>query len=73
MSEPLERVDALINRVMAEHELPEAKVPMARELDYYETVHQELAPLARALEQENDALKQQMRDIWNARKAQLTR
>ncbi len=42
------RVDALIHRVMAEH----PGVSAHAQAVYYEAVHQELAPLARALELE---------------------
>lgn len=48
----MESVDTLIARVMAQHPLTPASTKSAT-LAYYEAVHQELAPLARDLEQEN--------------------
>lgn len=54
----LERVDSLIGHVMAKH-LGESKKAQA---DYFEEVHQELAPLARALESKVDSLELQLRE-----------
>ena len=48
------RVDTLIDRVMAEHP---RHTTIASQLKYFEAVHQELAPLARALEAENVELR----------------
>lgn len=48
-----QRVDALIQRVMAAH--PGTTPAALRK--YFDAVHQELAPLARALEAENDQLR----------------
>ena len=47
------RVDALIERVMEQH----PGVSASAQARYYEEVHQELAPLARDLERENDRLR----------------
>lgn len=56
----LERVDTLIERVMDEYPVtPITKA--AGQLRYYEAVHQELAPLARALEIENAQLQETIR------------
>jgi hypothetical protein len=52
------KVDALIELVMAEHRMSDDRLPGQKaQLDYYEAVHQELAPLARYLEQENEKLR----------------
>lgn len=53
---PHESVEALIERVMAAHPGQSPKQLAA----YFEAVHQELAPLARALEQDNESLRQQV-------------
>ena len=70
-----ETVNALIDRVMADHPF-DHKVSAARQLKYYESVHQELAPLARALEAENAILRKQLQDSWSearaAKKSQVT-
>lgn len=58
-----ESVDALIQRVMAEH--PNSNSP-ATLLKYFEAVHQELAPLARDLEAENVRLREQLQEQWRA-------
>ncbi|MES2910597.1 MAG: hypothetical protein V4718_04365 [Pseudomonadota bacterium] len=50
-----ERVDALIERVMEQYPV-NVHTRAAGHLRYYEAVHQELAPLARALEAEVDRL-----------------
>lgn len=50
----LERVNDLIERVLAEHPTTTPKAMAV----YFEAVHQELAPLARALELENDRLRE---------------
>ncbi len=50
----LERVNTLIERVMAEHP---STTPKALAV-YFEAVHQELGPLALALEMENDQLRE---------------
>ncbi len=55
MSE-LEPVDVLINRVIESH----PGMGAAAQLRYFEAVHQELAPLARALEIENRQLRQEL-------------
>lgn len=47
------RVDALIAKVMAEH----PGVSRTAQAEYYEEVHQHLAPLARGLERETDKLR----------------
>ena len=47
------RVDALIAKVMAEH----PGVSRTAQAEYYEEVHQHLAPLARELERETDKLR----------------
>lgn len=52
----IERVNALIERVMADYPVM-LLTTTARDLRYYKAVHQELAPLARALELENDRLR----------------
>lgn len=68
----LERVNTLIDRVMAEHPHTTPKALAV----YYEAVHQELAPLARSLELENDELRVQLQAQWReaalARKAAVT-
>ena len=51
----MEKVGALIERVMDLHPFA-AKVTPAKELKYYTAVHQELGPLARALEREVERL-----------------
>lgn len=56
-----ETVEALIARVMAAH--PDSTSPK-RLAAYFEAVHQELAPLARALEAENATLRQQLQSSW---------
>lgn len=63
-----ETVDALIERVMQQHpgDTPRS---LAR---YFETVHQELAPLARELEAENLRMREQLQGDWNSAKALLT-
>lgn len=52
----MSRVDALIERVMADH----PGVSKTAQLRYYEAVHQELGPLARELEKENGTLREQV-------------
>jgi len=52
-----ERVEALIERVMAQH--PVHGTPAAQ-LRYFDAVHQELAPHARNLERENESLRAQV-------------
>lgn len=56
-----ETVDRLIARVMAQH--PGHGTPKLQ-LEYFEAVHQELAPLARELEAENQRLHAQMQSDW---------
>lgn len=58
----LERVDSLIGHVMKKHPDTTPKGLAA----YFEDVHQELAPLARALENEVDTLKQQRAELLTA-------
>ncbi len=65
-----ETVDAVIQRVMAVHPSP---LTMKAELAYYEAVHQELAPLARDLEQENAELRRQLQAMWRVREADSQR
>ena len=63
-----EAVEQLIQRVMAEH-------PGSSQRDlakFFEAVHQELAPLARELEDENLRLRDQLQDAWNEQKSLLT-
>lgn len=50
------RVEALISKVMAEH----PSKTQAAQHDYFEAVHQQLAPLARELERENEALRAEL-------------
>lgn len=50
------RVEALISRVMAEH----PSKTQAAQHDYFEAVHQQLAPLARELELENEVLRAEL-------------
>lgn len=57
----LESVETLIERVIAEH--PDTTTPK-KLAAYFEAVHQELAPLARALEAENATLRQQLQAAW---------
>lgn len=56
-----ETVDQLIERVMAQH--PGHGTPKLQ-LEYFEAVHQELAPMARDLEAENHRLHAQMQSDW---------
>lgn len=60
-----ETVDALIERVLAQHP-SNSPGAVAR---YFEAVHQELAPLARELEDENRLMRAQLQGDWNAAKA----
>lgn len=53
---PHESVDALIERVMAAFPVQSPKQVAA----YFDAVHQELAPLARALERDNESLRHQV-------------
>lgn len=55
------RVDALIERVMDAH----PSVGRAAQAAYYEAVHQELAPLARELEAEAEALAEKRAHLTN--------
>lgn len=55
------RVDTLIDRVMAEHPGHGKSAQAA----YYEAVHQELAPLARELEAEAEALAEKRAHLTN--------
>lgn len=64
-----ETVDQLIARVMAQH--PGHGTPKLQ-LVYFEAVHQELAPLARELEAENQRLRDQLQGDWNAAKERMT-
>ena len=59
----LESVNALISRVMQQHNHPGGGT-LRQQLAYYEEVHQELAPLARALEEENKRLRADMQGVW---------
>lgn len=52
--------DALIDRVMREYPGVSAKA----QADYYEAVHQELAPLAREFEKQIARLKADMQSMW---------
>ena len=52
-------VDCLIALAMAEH----PGVSRTAQAEYYEAVHQELAPLARQLERETRKLRQQLRKL----------
>ena len=63
MPAQLESVDSLIARVEKKHP-GEGKWALAT---YFREVHQELAPLARALERENAALREQLQAQWRAR------
>lgn len=56
----LEKVDSLIARVEAKH----PKLGRAAMATYYESVHQELAPLARALERRVEELEAQVQAGW---------
>lgn len=64
-----ETVDQLITRVMAQY--PGHGTPKLQ-LAYFEAVHQELAPLARELEAENERLRDQLQSDWIAAKDLLT-
>ena len=59
-----ESVDELIQRVMKEHP-GQSAAALAR---YYEAVHQELAPMARELEAENQRLRERLQADWNSAK-----
>ncbi|GKS73689.1 hypothetical protein AVME950_02355 [Acidovorax sp. SUPP950] len=62
-----ETVDALIERVLAQHP-SNSPGAVAR---YFEAVHQELAPLARELEAENERLRHQVQGGWISAKELL--
>jgi hypothetical protein len=64
---PKESVDSLIERVMSQY--PDC-TPSAQ-AKFFEAVHQELAPLARELESENQQLREQFQAEWNSAKAHL--
>lgn len=55
-----ETVDALIERVASQHP-GQSPAALAR---YFEAVHQELAPLARSLEAENQRMREQLQGDW---------
>jgi hypothetical protein len=57
-----ESVDELIQRVMKEYP-GQSAIALAR---YYEAVHQELAPMARELEAENQRLRERLQADWNS-------
>lgn len=55
----MSRVEALIDRVMAEH----PGLGVTAQARYYEDVHQHLAPLARELERENEQLRATIKGV----------
>lgn len=57
-----ETVEALIDRVMAKY----TGLGPAAEARYFKAVHQEIAPLARDLETENEQLRRQLEAVQKA-------
>lgn len=60
--QPVESVNALIERVMAKYK----GIGPAAEARYFKAVHQEIAPLARDLESENERLRRQLEAVQKA-------